>query len=109
MSSVPTMPGALGTIQLSGIVYNSARGFKDPIANARVTIVERSLIEPAVPFEATTCITGTFVIPVTLHSSDQIDVTIAASGYQTATLTKSATELARRPQISIGLKPSPKP
>jgi hypothetical protein len=105
----PTLPGALGTIQLSGIVYNSARGLHDPIANARVTIVDRSVVRPEAQIDATTSITGAFVIPVTLHASDQIDVTIAASGYQTATLAKSAAELARKPHIAIGLKPAPKP
>jgi hypothetical protein len=106
---VPTLPGALGTIQLRGIVYNSARGLKDPIANAHVTIVNRSVVLPEAQFAATTSITGTFLIPVALHTTDQIDVTIMASGYQTATLTKSATELAKKPQLSIGLRPAPKP
>ena len=105
---VPTLPGALGTIQLSGIVYNSARGLDDPIANADVTIVDRSLVQPETQIGATTGVTGTFVIPLALHATDQLDVTIAASGYQTATLTKSATELAGKPQLLIGLKPAPK-
>jgi len=105
---IPTLPGALGTIQLRGIVYNSARGPQDPIANARVTIVNRSVVRPETQLDATTSITGTFLIPVALHTSDQIEVTIAVSGYQTTTLTRSATELARKPQLSIGLKPAPK-
>ena len=104
----PTLPGALGTIQLSGIVYNSARGLKDPIADARVTIINRSVVRPETQLEATTSVTGTFVIPVRLHVTDQIDVTITASGYQTATLTRSAKDLAKKPQLSIGLKPAPK-
>jgi len=104
----PTLPGALGTIQLSGIVYNSARGLRDPIANARVTIVDRSVVQPAARIDATTSVSGTFLIPVALHTTDQIDVKITASGYQTVTLTKSATELARRPRLSIGLQPAPK-
>jgi hypothetical protein len=104
----PTLPGALGNIELSGMVYNAARGLQDPIAQARVTIVDRSLVRPETQIDATTSITGAFVIPVTLHISDQIDVTIAASGYQTATLTRSAAELARKPQFAIGLKPIPK-
>jgi hypothetical protein len=105
---VPTLPGALGTIQLSGIVYNSARGLKDPIADAMVVIVNRSVVQPATRIEAATSVTGTFIMPLTLHTTDQIDVTITASGYQTTTLTRSATELARKPQLSIGLKPTPK-
>lgn len=105
----PTLPGALGTIQLRGIVYNSARGSQDPIASAHVTIVNRSVVRPKTQFEATTSISGTFLISVKLHTTDQIDVTITASDYQTATLTKSATELAKKPQLSIGLKPAPKP
>ncbi len=103
---VPTLPGALGTVQLSGIVYNSARGPTVPIANARVLIVIQSLVEPETPIEATTGITGTFVIPLALHSTDQLDVTIAASGYQTVTLTEGATDLASKPQLSIGLMPA---
>jgi hypothetical protein len=106
---VPTVPGALGIIELNGIVYDSARGLQDRIANARVTIVDRSLVRPKMQIDATTSITGAFVIPVSLHVSDQIDVTIAASGYQTLTLTKSAAELARKPHIAIGLKPAPRP
>jgi hypothetical protein len=104
----PTLPGALGTIQLSGIVYNSTRGLRDPIANARVTIVDRSVVQPAARIDATTSASGTFLIPVALHTTDQIDVKIAASGYQTVTLTRSATELARKPQLAIGLQPAPK-
>ncbi len=104
---VPTLPGALGTIQLSGTVYNSARGLTVPIANARVLIVIQSLVEPETPLEATTNITGTFAIPLALHSTDQLAVTIAASGYQTVTLTKSAMELAQKPQLSIGLISAP--
>ena len=106
---VPTVPGTLGTVQVSGIVYDAARGFKDPIANARITIVDRSLVQPETQIEATTSLTGTFDIPVALHSTDQLDVTITASGYQTVTLTKRATELARTPQLLIGLRPAPNP
>jgi hypothetical protein len=104
---VPTLPGALGTVQLRGIVYNSARGLSDPIANARVTIVDRSVVRPVAQLDAATGISGTFLMSVTLHTTDQLDVTIAASGYQTATLTRSAKELAQKPQLSIGLKPIP--
>jgi hypothetical protein len=104
----PTLPGALGTIQLSGIVYNSARGLTAPIADARVILVNRSVVRPETRLETTTSITGTFVIPVRLHVTDQIDVTITASGYQTATLARSAKDLAKKPQLSIGLKPAPK-
>ncbi len=106
---VPTLPGALGTIQLSGIVYNSAHGLRDPIADARVIVINRSIVRPETQFETATSITGTFVISMALHTTDQIDVTITASGYLTATLTRSAKDLADKPQLSIGLKPAPKP
>jgi hypothetical protein len=106
---VPTLPGGLGTIQLRGIVYNSARGLNDPIAQARVIIVNRSMVRPETQLEATTSVTGTFVIPVRLHITDQLDVTITASGYQTATLARNAQDLAKKPLLSIGLKPAPKP
>jgi hypothetical protein len=105
---VPTLPGALGTIQVGGIVYNSARGLKDPITAAHVMIVNRSIVQPETQLETTTSLTGTFVLPVALHTTDQIEVTITASGYQTATLTRSAAELANKPLLSIGLKPAPK-
>jgi hypothetical protein len=105
---VPTLPGALGTIQLSGIVYNSARGPQGPIADARVIIVNRSVVQPATQLETMTSITGTFSLPLALHTTDQLDVTIEANGYQTTTLTRSATDLAKKPQLSIGLKPTPK-
>ncbi len=103
----PTLPGALGIIQLGGIVYNLAHGPRDPIANARVTLVDRSLVQPEAQLDATTSVTGTFLIPVALHTTDQIDMKITASGYQTVTLTRSAVELARKPQLSIGLQPAP--
>lgn len=106
--AAPTLPGALGTIQVSGIVYNSARGLKDPIAEARVIVVNRSVVRPETQLETATSVTGTFAMPVRLHVTDQIDVTISASGYQTATLTKAAKDLAKKPQLSIGLKPAPK-
>jgi hypothetical protein len=105
----PTLPGALGTIQLTGIVYNSARGLADPIAEARVIVINRSVVRPETQLETTTSVTGTFALPIRLHVTDQVDMTITASGYQTATLTRSAKELARKPQLSIGLKPAPKP
>jgi hypothetical protein len=104
----PTLPGALGMIQLSGIVYNSAHGLKDPIADARVIIVNHSVVQPMTKIEAATSVTGTFVAPLALHTTDQIEVTISASGYQTTTLTRSAKDLAKKPQWSIGLKPVPK-
>jgi hypothetical protein len=104
----PTLPGALGIIQIGGIVYNLSRGLHNPIANARVTIVDRSVVQPEAQLDATTSVSGTFLIPVALHTTDQIDVKITASGYQTVTLTRSATELARKPQLMIGLQPAPK-
>ena len=106
---LPTLPGALGTIQLSGIVYNSARGLTTPIEQARVMVVNRSVVQPETKIAATTSVTGSFVMPLTLHTTDQIEVTITASGYQTATVTRSAKDLAQKPQLSIGLKPAPKP
>ncbi len=105
---LPTLPGALGIIQLTGIVYNSAHGLNDPIANAQVTIVDQSLVEPETQILATTGTTGTFAIPVALHATDQLAVTIAASGYETVTLAKSASDLARKPQLLIGMMPAPK-
>lgn len=104
----PTLPGALGTIQLRGIVYNSARGLQDPIVNAHVAMVNRSVVQPEMQLDVMTSFTGTFLIPVALHTTDQIDFTITARDYQTATLTKSARDLAKNPQISIGLRPAPK-
>ncbi len=103
----PTVPGALGTIQIGGTVYDLTHGPRDPVADARVTVVTRSLVQPEVQLDAATSLSGTFAIPVTLHATDQVDVTIAASGYQTVTLTKSALELARRPQLSVGLISAP--
>jgi hypothetical protein len=105
----PTLPGALGTVQLSGIVYNAAHGRRDPIADARVTLVARSVVRPEARLAATTGVSGTFLIPVALHATDQVEVKIAASGFLTVTLTRSATELARKPQLAIGLQPAPKP
>ena len=46
-------------------------------------------------------------VPVALHTTDLVDMKITASGYQTVTLTKRATDLAAKPQLAIGLKPAP--
>ena len=72
-----------------------------------MTIVDRSVVQPEAQLDATTSVSGTFLIPVALHTTDLIDMKITASGYQTFTLTRSAAELARKPQLSIGLQPAP--
>ncbi len=105
----PTVPGALGTIQLQGIVYNVTRGSNDPIAQAQVSIVNRSMVQPVIHLMATTSPSGTFVVALPLHTTDQLEITIAASGYQTSTLTPNAKDLASNPQLAIGLRPAPKP
>jgi hypothetical protein len=107
-SVAPTLPGDLGTIQLHGIVYNSARGLKSPIEQATITIVNNSVVQPSTQIEITANLSGTFDLMLELHTTDQIDVTIAAQGYLTQTLSKSAKDLAKHPQLSIGLRPAPK-
>ncbi len=90
-------------------MYNSARGRQDPIANARVTIVNRSVVRPETQIDDhNQRHPARSSFPLALHTTDQIDVTITASGYLTATLTRSAKDLAKNPQLSIGLQPAPK-
>ena len=102
----PTVPGALGTIQLRGIVYNVTRGTNDPIAQAQVSIVNRSMVQSVTHLMATTSPTGTFVVALPLHTTDQLEITVAAGGYLTGTLTSNAKDLARNPQLAIGLRPA---
>jgi hypothetical protein len=104
----PTLPGDLGTIQVHGIVYNSARGVRSPIAQAAVTIVNNSVVQPATQIDITTNLTGTFDLALELHTTDRVDVTITAAGYLTSTLSKNAKDLANNPLLSIGLRPAPK-
>lgn len=105
---VPTVPGALGTIQLHGIVYNSARGLKVPVVEATLIVVNSSMVQSGMAHEVTTSISGTFTLPLALHSTDQLKITISAAGFVTGTLKKSAQELAQNPQLLIGLRPAPK-
>lgn len=103
----PTVPGALGTIQLNGIVYNVARGLKAPVDGASIIVINHSVVQPATPLEMTSNISGTFTGTLALHATDQLNFTITAQGYLTTTLKKTATELARNPRLSIGLRPAP--
>ncbi len=106
--AAPTLPGDLGTIQLRGIVYNSARGLKSPIAQAAITIINNSVVQPTTRIDVTTSLSGTFDLMLELHTTDRIDFTITATGYLTGTLNKNAKDLTKNPQLSIGLRPAPK-
>ncbi len=103
----PTLPGDLGTIQLHGIVYNVARGTRSPIANATVWIVNNSVVQPDTQLEATTDLSGTFTIPLGLHTTDRLDFTIAAAGYLTSTFSQQAQDLTSGKPLTIGLRPAP--
>ena len=76
--AAPTLPGDLGTIQLRGIVYNSARGVKSPIEQAAITIVNNSVVQPSTQIDITTNLSGTFDLTLELHTTDRIDFTITA-------------------------------
>lgn len=102
----PTVPGALGTLHLSGIVYNVARGLKAPVAQATVRVNNNSIVQPAT-LEMTSNLSGTFALALDLHETDQVNFTITAPGYLTTTLKRSATELARNPNLLIGLRLAP--
>jgi hypothetical protein len=103
--SAPTMPGDLGIVEVRGIVYNAQRGVKAVIAGATISIAHLSVIRPTHQLETTTGLTGTFMIPMVLHVSDQLNLTIAARGFITATLSRYASDLVKEPQLSIALKP----
>ncbi len=104
----PTLPGDLGSLQLRGIVYNGARGVKSPIDQATIDIINYSIVQPVTQIEVTTNLSGTFDLTLKLHTTDRIDFTITAAGYQTSTLSKNAKDLVRNPQFLIGLRPAPK-
>jgi len=102
-----TLPGDLGTIQLRGIVYNAARGVKNPIEQAAITIVNNSVVQPSSRIDVTTNLSGTFDLALGLHTTDRLEFTITAAGYLTGTLSKNAKDLAKNPRLSIGLRPAP--
>ncbi len=101
---VPTVPGSLGAVKLSGIVYNSERGLAAPIGQADITIVKNSVVEPSVQIDVLTDTTGTFSATLDLHATDLVGFTITASGYVTATLARNAKDLANNPRLLIGLR-----
>jgi hypothetical protein len=105
--AAPTLPGDLGTIQLRGIVYNAARSVKNPIAQAAVSIVHNSIVQPVSQIDVTTSMTGTFDVTLGLHTTDRLEFTITAAGYLTGTLSKNAKDLAKNSRLSIGLRPAP--
>ncbi len=104
----PTVPGSLGAVKLSGIVYNSARGLAVPIDNAAITVVNDSVVEPIRRVQTFSTPTGTFSITLDLHSTDLVEVMIAANGYLSTTFTRSGKSLAQNPRFNIGLQPAPK-
>jgi hypothetical protein len=106
--AAPTLPGDLGTIQVHGSVYNAVRGVKSPIASASVVMMHTSIVQPSTRMAVTTSISGTFDLPLELHTTDRLDFTITAAGYLTGTLSKSAKDLAKNPHITIGLRLAPK-
>ena len=103
---LPGVPGSLGTVQLRGMVYNLARGLAAPIDQAHLTIVNHSLVRPTSAIDLLTN-AGAFSTTLELHATDQLELTIAANDFITATLKKTAADLAQHPQITIGLQPAP--
>jgi hypothetical protein len=104
----PTVPGALGTIQVNGIVYNVARGLKTPVDGASIVVVNHSIVLPGTPLEITSNVSGSFTATLALHTTDQVHFAVTARGYLTTTLKKTATELARNPRLLVGLRPATK-
>ncbi len=103
----PTVPGSLGAVQVSGIVYNVARGLTAPIEQAAITIVKNSVVDPAAHIDLLSTASGTFSVTLELHATDQVQLTIVASGYLTTTLARTGKDLARNPRLNIGLRPAP--
>ncbi len=104
---LPTVPGSLGAVKLSGIVYNSAHGLAAPIDNAAITLVNDSVVEQVRRVQAFSTSTGAFSVTLDLHSTDWIEVTIAANGYLSTTFARSGRDLAQNPRFIIGLRPAP--
>jgi hypothetical protein len=102
------VPGSLGAVELSGIVYNVARGLQAPIEHAVITIKKNSVVEPATRIDLLSTASGTFSTTLELHATDQVELIIGASGYLTTTLTRSGKDLAKNPRLNIGLQPAPK-
>ncbi len=101
----PTVPGSLGAVTLSGIVYNLAHGLTAPIEHAAITIVKSSVVGPGIHLDLLSNASGTFSTTLELHETDQVQLTIAASNFVTVTLTKNARALAQDQRLSIGLRP----
>lgn len=105
---LPTVPGSLGAVKLSGIVYNLARGPAAPIEHASITLVNNSVVEPIKHHQTFSTATGAFSITLDLHGTDRLEITIAASDYLSTTFTRSGKDLAQNPRVNIGLRPAPK-
>jgi hypothetical protein len=105
---VPTLPGGLGPIKVSGIVYNVTRGLAAPIEQATITILRTSIVRPPARIDLSSTATGTFSTTLELHTTDQVELIISASGYLTTTLTQSGKDLAKTPRLDIGLRPAPR-
>ena len=104
---VPTLPADLGAVSLRGSVYNSARGMQAPIVDAKVTIVNTSVVQPTTIIHSKTDDSGTFSVTLEQHTADELELTIAAGNFITGTLTRNTQDLLKSPQMTIGLQPLP--
>ena len=104
-SGLPTLPGDLGPVTLKGSVYDAYKGKGWPIAGAEVSIVDLSVVRPHTQIDLVTDTTGAFTTTLLMHTTDQIQIVVIASGYLTNTLARRAKDLAGSLPLSIALGP----
>ena len=104
-SSLPTLPGDLGSVVIKGSVYDASKGRDSAIAGAEVSIVDLSVVRPQIEIDLVTDANGVFTATLLMHNTDQIQIVVAASGYLTNTLARRAKDLAGSAPLSIALGP----
>jgi hypothetical protein len=99
----PTVPGDLGTLSVTGIVYDAYRGQLSPIGSAVVTITLISIVHPQSVIVLITPADGSFNTTLLMHSTDQINVAASANSYTEATRIYAATTLTQSLPLLIAL------
>ena len=104
-SSLPTLPGDLGSVVIMGSVYDVSKGKGSAIAGAEVSIIDLSVVRPQTEVDLVTDANGVFTATLLMHNTDQIQISVAASGYLTNTLARRAKDLVGSALLSIALGP----
>jgi hypothetical protein len=103
-SSLPTLPGDLGSVAIKGSVYDAYQGRGRAIAGAEVSIIDLSVVRPQTKIDLVTDANGVFTTTLLMHNTDQIQIIVVASGYLTNTLARRARDLVGSAPLSIALR-----